>query len=111
MQQQQTHPLEHALVDTLHHLIVHFFVQRVSPPAQDVGVLEDRVIQAVFRLREGGGADGGVVAEMFPERRSHDTMDAIGIDAGGLIKGLLAMKLIPDGDPDRLRHAKNSLAG
>ena len=69
----ETHPVEHASVDAVHHRVSHLVVRPVTPPCEDVGRVKDSVAHALLRVVERrcadleiGAADPSAMAPWIP---------------------------------------------
>ena len=80
MQDDQSHAVKHAVLHPYGDLVGYFVVRAVTPPDEDVGVVEDFLRQAVFRHIEGRGAD--VVFFVASERFGYCAVDAAGVYFG-----------------------------
>ncbi len=104
VEHQQAHPAEHPPVHQVHHLVGDAGVGGVSPPGEDVGVVQHIGGEPVLRLVLGGGAYVDRVTEQLAQPGRDRTVHPVGITLGHTLAvafAVLVEVLAPDGDPDR----------
>ena len=57
VQDKQAHSLQHPLLHAVDQPVAHLFVRHVTPPEQHVGVVQQRIRQALVRIVERAAAD------------------------------------------------------
>ena len=94
VQGDEAHAVVDALADLGHHLVGNLLVRHVSPPEQDVGVVQDLVRQAVLGLVQRGGAHGHVL--VLGKEVGDGAVDAVGVDGRNLGHLLFVAELVPN---------------
>ena len=94
VQGDEAHAVVDALADLGYHLVGNLLVRHVSPPEQDVGVVQDLVRQAVLGLVQRGGAHGHVL--VLGKEVGDGAVDAVGVDGRNLGHLLFVAELVPN---------------
>jgi len=102
MKDDEAHTLKHARLDAINDLVVDVSVGGVSPPGQDVGLVENLLGKAVFGLGEGRCPH--LDAGGFPQALGDGFMHAVGVDIshGGIL--FFMHVLAPHGHSDFSIH-------
>ena len=95
MEDDHAHAGDDVTVDPADDGVRHIPVAHVAPPEKDVGIVEDFVGQAAFRVVQGSGAD--LVARFAQEGRDN-LMDAVRVDRLDGRIGFLMREFVPDCD-------------
>src|ERR1700674_568678 len=97
MKNHDPHPVEHAGLDTIHHLISPPFMVGVSPPRQDVRLCEHFGSQAMLRFSKRREADAYVVTQLAPQAIRDCAVHAVRIDPPHRFLPKLVNVLVPNG--------------
>jgi hypothetical protein len=95
------------LTDPFHQSIVHFTVSSVTPPYQNVGVVQHFVRQTLIRIVQSGQSDFQILA--FGEKLTDYGVKTVGVDSPDSFAFLFVTEFVPDHNVQFLcRHDNDS---
>ncbi len=98
MQYQQAHSRKHALMHACDDFVGDIFMSRMSPPGEDVGLIENGCCQAVLGLVQCCGPHGGRSSQTRADSLRHDVMNPLGINLTHGVMFAFMNEFVPDGD-------------